>query len=329
MCFILIFYIKVMEGYQSNEAQINIDVMENSQKTSRTEIIYKSGPNMNGDDIHITDTLKEHEHALNSMSSGIVSNTQLVSLVQEKHVQDNKAEVKANNIDLSSSISEPELETNKNENIAYTKNITRQIDPQKPMIALTFDDGPHYEYTNNILDALEKYNGVATFFVLGSRAEKNKDIIKRITEGGNQIGNHTYDHKQLTKLSGKEITDELTKTSDIIQDITSIRPSLLRPTYGNVNDNVRLYADAPLILWSIDTLDWKSRNKKKIVNAALKKVRSGDIILMHDIYKSTAMAAEVIIKELSSRGYQLVTVEELYEAKGVGLLKGKAYAHAY
>lgn len=299
-----------MEGYQlnENETQINIDVMENSQKTSRTEIIYKSAPNIKEADVHITETLSEQ-------------------LVQEKELQNNKGQVN-NNIEQGSSLSdELEFEKNKYGNIA--KNLNRQIDPQKPMIALTFDDGPHYEYTNNILDALEKYNGVATFFVLGSRAEKNKDIIKRIAEGGNQIGNHTYAHKQLTKLSGKEIIDEITKTSDIVQDIASIRPSILRPTYGNINDNIRLYADAPLILWSIDTLDWKSRNKKKIVDAALKKAKNGDIILMHDIYKSTAMAAEVIIKELVTQDYQLVTIDELYQAKGVDLLKGKVYAHAY
>ena len=323
----LIFYIGAMEGYKSNEAQINANVMESSQNTSRTEIIYKSPPNINGAE-HVTDNLKEHQQTVNSMRSDIVSNTQIASLVQGKVLQDDKGEEDKNNIEQGSSLSDDmKLEANKDGNIA--KNINRQIDPQKPMIALTFDDGPHYEYTNNILDALEKYNGVATFFVLGSRAEKNKGIIKRIAQGGNQIGNHTYDHKQLTKLGGKEMIDDLTKTSDIIQDITSIRPSLLRPTYGNINDNVKLYADAPLILWSIDTLDWKSRNKQKIVNAALKKVRNGDIILMHDIYKTTAMAAEVIIKELSSRGYQLVTIEELYEAKGVDLLKGKVYAHAY
>lgn len=318
MCFILIFYIKVLEGYQSNGAQINADVMDNPQNTSRTEIIYKSAPNIKGTDTHITDTFTEQEHAVNGASSNIVSNTQAASVVHGKQLEDSKGALSNNDIEQRSSL---------NSEGSIAKN--RKIDPDKPMIALTFDDGPHYEYTKDILDALEKNNAVATFFVLGSRAEKNKDIIKRIAEGGNQIGNHTYDHKQLTKLSDKEIIDEITKTSDIVQNITGIRPSLLRPTYGDINDNVRLYADAPLILWSIDTLDWKSRNNKKIVDAALKKVKSGDIILMHDIYKSTAMAAKVIIKELSSRGYQLVTIEELYQAKGVDLLKGKAYAHAY
>ncbi|PYG85905.1 peptidoglycan/xylan/chitin deacetylase (PgdA/CDA1 family) [Ruminiclostridium sufflavum DSM 19573] len=205
----------------------------------------------------------------------------------------------------------------------------RQIDPNKPMVALTFDDGPHYENTDNILDSLKKYNGAATFFVLGSRAEKNKEVIKRIVEEGNQIGNHTYDHKQLTKLSSTEITEELTRTSDIIQDIANIRPGLIRPTYGSVNDNVRNYSKEPLILWSIDTLDWKTKDKTKIVNEALKNVKDGDIILMHDIYKTTAMAAEVIIKELDSKGYQLVTIDELFKARGKELENGKVYSNAY
>lgn len=331
MCLILIFYIKVMAGYQSNEvqAQINTSLLESSQHTSSTEIIYKSAPNITDNDLHIADNTTEQNPAANSMGTDIFTNTPITSLVHDKQLQDNKEEIiNNNNMDQGSSLSDNLLlESSKDDSIA--KNIDRQIDPKKPMVALTFDDGPHYEYTNKILDALEKYNGAATFFVLGSRAEKNKDIIKRIVQSGNQVGNHTYDHKQLTKLGSKEIINDLTKTSDIIQDITNIRPSLLRPPYGNINDNVKLYADAPLILWSIDTLDWKSRNKQKIVNAALKKVKNGDIILMHDIYKATALAAEVIIKELSSRGYQLVTIDELYEAKGMELSKGKVYAHAY
>ena len=205
----------------------------------------------------------------------------------------------------------------------------RIIDPKKPMVALTFDDGPHNKYTIQILDSLKKYNGIATFFVLGSRAEKHKSIIKSIAENGNQIGNHTYDHKQLTKLSSKAIIDEVTKTNNILKNITNATSSVIRPTYGSVNKNVKQYAGGPLILWSIDTLDWKSKNEKMIVNRALKNVKDGDIILMHDIYKTTASAADIIIKELSSRGFQMVTIDELYTAREIDLVKGKVYRNAY
>lgn len=329
MCLTLVFYLKGVESFSHKKGYIDTDISQNVKNTTRTQTIYKSGPNLSDYDIITTDKFKNQEQASISNNSEKVNATQKVSAADSKNKESNQSVSKADNEERIKFESDTKIKSNKDENIASKKYLKRTIDPKKPMIALTFDDGPHYKYTNKILDYLEKYNGAATFFVLGSSAEKNKKIIKRIAESGNEIGNHTYDHKQLTKLSGKEITDEITKTANILEGITGIKPNLLRPTYGSVNDNVKLYSDAPLILWSIDTLDWKSRNKKKVVNAALKKARDGDIILMHDIYETTAMAAEVIIKELSSRGYQLVTINELYEAKGISLVKGHKYAVAY
>ncbi len=201
----------------------------------------------------------------------------------------------------------------------------RIIDPKKPMIALTFDDGPHPQYTMEILNTLKEYNARATFFVLGERAEKYRKTIKSISEEGNQIGNHTYDHKELTKLSVKDMQSEINRTKNILKDIDGIAPAVIRPPYGSVNSNVKLYAGAPFILWSVDTLDWKTRNKDKIVKEALKNPRDGDIMLMHDIYGTTAEAVKVIAKELDSRGYQLVTIDELYAARGAKLENGKEY----
>jgi peptidoglycan/xylan/chitin deacetylase (PgdA/CDA1 family) len=199
----------------------------------------------------------------------------------------------------------------------------------KPMVALTFDDGPHPQYTLEILDALNKYKGHATFFVVGNRAEKYKSVIKKINENGNQIGNHSYDHKQLTKLSMSDMENELNKTSDILNSIIDKRPDIIRPTYGSVNDLVKSTAGAPLILWSVDTLDWKTKNKNLIVNKVAGKVKDGDIILMHDLYKTSAQAAEVIIQSLSAKGFQLVTIDELFAARGTKLSNGMVYAEAY
>ncbi|MDF2986895.1 MAG: putative xylanase/chitin deacetylase [Eubacterium sp.] len=201
----------------------------------------------------------------------------------------------------------------------------RKVDPKKPMVALTFDDGPHPRYTAEILDALKKNDGLATFFILGSRAEKYPDAVKSIAKSGNQIGNHTYDHKELTKLNKSGINNEINKTAGILENITGLSNYVIRPTYGSVNGNVKMYAGSPLILWSIDTLDWKTRDKNKIVQQALKRVKDGDIFLMHDIYKTTADAAEVVIRELKAKGYQLVTIDELYQARGVSLENGKEY----
>ncbi len=198
-------------------------------------------------------------------------------------------------------------------------------DPGKPMVALTFDDGPHPKYTAEIVEALKKNDARATFFVLGSRAEKYKSTINTIVKNGNEIGNHTYSHRELTRLKKPEIQSEIKKTSDILEAITGKAPFLTRPTYGSVNENVKTCAGSPLILWSVDTLDWKRRDKEKIVQRTLNTVKDGDIILMHDIYKSTADAAKVVISELRARGYQLVTISQLYQARDISLENGKEY----
>lgn len=200
------------------------------------------------------------------------------------------------------------------------------IDPSKPMVALTFDDGPNPKTTNRILDTLQFYNARATFFVLGNLAESYPDVLLRMKEIGCQIGNHTYNHPQLTKLSSQNISSQLNKTSDIISNITGTRPVLIRPPYGAYNKTVSSVAGAPLILWSIDTLDWKSRNANSVINEVVPKVKDGDIVLMHDIYTSTADAAENIIPALIQKGFQLVTVGELAYYKNKALSSGTAYS---
>ena len=243
--------------------------------------------------------------------------------------QDEKSVDKANNEDNKNETEKIVNDQNNKPPEKIVEDEKRVVDPKKPMVALTFDDGPHPQYTMKILDSLKKNNGRATFFVLGSRAEEYKSTISSIAKDGNQIGNHTYDHKQLTKLSSKDIQNEITKTTNILNSIVNIKPDTVRPTYGSINNNVKLYAGAPLILWSIDTRDWKTKNKNMIVNEVMSKVRDGDIILMHDIYSSTADAAATVIKNLSSKGYQLVTVDELFKARGINLVSGKIYSHAH
>ncbi len=200
------------------------------------------------------------------------------------------------------------------------------IDPTKPMVAVTYDDGPNATSTNRILDTLEFYNARATFFVVGNQAERNPNILLRMKTLGCQIGNHTYNHPQLTAISSQNVSYQLSKTSDIITNITGARPTAIRPPYGSYNSTVSSLAGAPLILWSIDTLDWKSRNATSVTNSVLSNVRDGDIILMHDIYNSTADATENIIPELIARGFQLVTVDELAYYKNKTLSPGSAYS---
>ena len=205
----------------------------------------------------------------------------------------------------------------------------RNIDPHKPMVALTFDDGPHKSTTTPILDTLKQYNGVGTFFILGNRVKNNENLLKRMVLEENEIGNHSFNHKQLTTISSSEVKSQIDKTQDAVLEVIGSKPKVMRPTYGSYNSKLRSEIDMPMILWSIDTLDWKSKDANLIANHVLDNVKDGDIVLMHDIYSSTAKAVEILVPELISRGYQLVTVSELYELKGEALEVGNIYNRLY
>lgn len=188
------------------------------------------------------------------------------------------------------------------------------IDPNKPMIALTFDDGPTRKYTTAILDSLKENNASATFFILGSRANSAPDLLQRMILEGNEIGNHTYSHKQLTTLSKQRIEEEISATQESIHNITNKYPDVIRPPYGSRNDQVMSCAgDKRIVTWTLDTEDWRSKDVKAIVKHVLDTVKDKDIILMHDLYASSAEAVMILVPELVERGYQLVTVSELYE----------------
>lgn len=212
-------------------------------------------------------------------------------------------------------------------NYEYDVVINRKIDKSKKMIALTFDDGPNYN-TSKVIDVLNKYDIKATFFVLGSRAINNKDILKKMADSGMEIGNHTYNHLLLTKYDENKIRSEIEDTSEVIYSATKKRPKLLRPSYGSVNNKIKKVANMPIIIWDIDTLDWKYHNSKRITSRVVNKVRDGDIILMHDIYSASLNALSNIIPILQDNGYEFVTIDELFYYKGISLENGKVYGYA-
>lgn len=203
----------------------------------------------------------------------------------------------------------------------------KKINNSDKLIALTFDDGPNYN-TNKVLDVLAKYNVKATFFVLGSKVMNNKKILKREYDSGMEIGNHTFNHLLLTKYKENVIKDEIDNTSSVIFEVTGRYPKLLRPSYGAYNNTIKKIGDMPIIIWDIDTLDWKYHNSKRIVSRVINKVKDGDIILMHDIYSATANSLNIIIPELQNRGYTFVTVPELFYYKEITLEKEKVYGYA-
>ena len=195
----------------------------------------------------------------------------------------------------------------------------------KKSIALTFDDGPS-SFTNRLLDCLEKNNAKATFFMTGTEIASFPDEVKRMKKLGCELGNHTYDHTELTTLSFDEISSEVNKVNEQLINLTGEGASVVRPPYGSVNDTVRSAINLPLILWSIDTLDWKTLNAESTVEEVMNNVKDGSVILMHDIFSTSVDAAEILIPQLIEKGYQLVTVHELAALHQTELSAGATYS---
>lgn len=183
--------------------------------------------------------------------------------------------------------------------------------PSSKKVALTFDDGPDPKVTRQILETLEKHNAKATFFMLGSRVEYYPEIVKEIQEAGHELGNHTWNHADLTKLDTERIIKEINNTSAIIEKVTGEKIEAFRPPYGAVNDKVRAQSNLQIVLWDVDTLDWKHRNPQKLLQNVKEHTKDGSIVLMHDIHQSTADGLDAVLTYLENEGYQFVTVAEL------------------
>lgn len=195
------------------------------------------------------------------------------------------------------------------------------------LIAFTFDDGPNHN-TSKIIDVLNKYNVKATFFVMGKNIKGHEEILEKMKESNMEIANHTYNHLLLTKYNTEKIQEEINRTNELIYNTTGIYPTLLRPSYGSINNKIKKISNMPIIIWDIDTLDWKYKDSKRIYNTIINKVKDGDIILMHDIYRSTLNSLDLVIPELLNKGYNIVSVSELFYYKNIPLEKGKVYGFA-
>lgn len=183
---------------------------------------------------------------------------------------------------------------------------------EKKKVALTFDDGPHPEYTPQMLEVLKEQNVKATFFLLGEEVEKYPEIVKKIHEEGHLIGNHSYKHEQLSKLTMEKACAQVNRTNELVYDITGEYPSYLRPPFGDWHEKLDCEANMVEVLWDVDTLDWSVQNHNRIVNKVLKNVQENDIILMHDGYETSVTAAKEIIDTLQKQGYEFVTVDEIF-----------------
>ena len=178
-------------------------------------------------------------------------------------------------------------------------------------IALTFDDGPSRKYTPILLDGLKERGVHATFFLMGKNIEGKEGIVKRMSEEGHLIGNHSYEHIQLTKAGAKAVCEAVEHTQEQIEAITGKRPEYIRPPYGDWNEELEEKIGMAPVLWSLDSMDWKLKDTGKIIHQVLKDVKDGDIILLHDIFPSSVEAALELIDILQKEGYVFVTADEL------------------
>ena len=188
------------------------------------------------------------------------------------------------------------------------------LDPYKELskkVALTFDDGPDPYYTELLLDGLKERGVHATFFVTGVHAEQNPKIIARMYAEGHLIGNHTYSHIQLKISNREKYKEELAKTSRIIREITGESVLFVRPTYGTWDKKLEKELDMLPVMWTVDPRDWCQSSADCIAQSVVKKVKEGDIILLHDQYDPSVKAALLIVDELKKQGYEFVTVEEM------------------
>ena len=189
--------------------------------------------------------------------------------------------------------------------------VSASITTEPPKIAITFDDGPSSAWTPLLLDGLKERDVKATFFVIGQNVKKFPDIVKRIDAEGHLIGNHTYNHVEITKVTNEEAYQEIMNTNDEIYAATGKSTEYMRPPFGLWQRDLELNLEVLPVMWSIDPLDWTTENVDEIVNKVVTEAQENDIILLHDCYKSSVEAALRIIDILKERGFEFVTVDEL------------------
>ena len=193
-------------------------------------------------------------------------------------------------------------------------------------VALTFDDGPRADTTALLLDGLRQRDARATFFVIGQQIPGNEDLIRRMADEGHQVGNHTYSHTRLREAGDNTIIEEIQKTEVLLTEILGEGSYWLRPPYGLVDYDRTALMETPMIYWSLDPEDWKLLDTDKVVDAVLSQVQSGDIVLLHDFYRTSVDAALQIVDALQAEGYAFVTVEDLFDLCQVEPQNGVLYA---
>jgi len=199
----------------------------------------------------------------------------------------------------------------------------------KKAVAFTFDDSPNIYKTSKILSALKDNHFHATFFVVGNKVVNNKDLLISIKNLGNEIGSHSYNHSNMGKINDEEFIIDYKKMSSLYKSIFNEELKLTRPPYGIIKNRQLNLVNTAYIMWSLDTNDWRYRNSNYLVNYVMNNIKDGDIVLFHDSYSSTVKAIEELLPLLYSRGYQVMSVSELFNLKGLDIKNNKIYYNGH
>lgn len=186
---------------------------------------------------------------------------------------------------------------------------------EHPKVAITFDDGPSTVYTEILLDGLKERGVRATFFLTGREIQYSKNVVKRMSDEGHIVGNHTYSHIDLKRTDYAKAKEEIEKTNECIKKVTGKTPKYIRPPYGDWDDRLLEETDMSIVLWSVDPEDWKDQNAEIVARRVIKSTKPGDVILLHDIFKTSVEAALIIVDELQKKGYEFVTIDKIDSAK--------------
>ena len=197
--------------------------------------------------------------------------------------------------------------------------------PAGPFVALTFDDGPRAATTPALLDGLARRGVHATFFVVGENVEGNEELLIRMEREGHQIGLHTFHHKSLAQVNGRDFYAEVDRLRETLSGLLDRDSFMLRPPYGMITPSNRARAGSPIILWSVDPEDWSDRDTERHLSVILDTVEDGGIILLHDIYPASVETALQVVDALMAKGFHFVTVEELFAIRGKTPENGKVY----
>ena len=199
----------------------------------------------------------------------------------------------------------------------------------KKLVAVTFDDGPNYGTTDLLIDELAKRDAKVSFFMVGNRVEKYPELVKKVYEAGHTIGNHSYSHKSFNKQKPDSYLYEINHTNQLIKNITGQDVIFLRPPYGSFRKSTLENVGMQFVLWSIDTVDWQSRNADMIYEEMIKNVKDGDIILLHDLYPTTIEGALRGIDYLLANGFAVVSLDEMFRLRGTTPQPNTSLRHFY